>query len=347
MLRDLREIVSRGKRHQQLVPFVIWNTSPIVLSLLGHDHQRFYHDAAFKLHAQLDLQRMFPEALLLPGPWPDFGAAVEPSFFGCDIQFQKNDPPWVCTRIPDIKELLRHTSIDPEKNGLGPEMLDQYRYMWNNLDTRYIEEFGYLDGLGYTLGPMDTAAELLGYNLLMLELIDHPKLAHNMFELITDCLIRWLRAQEKVNGKLKRLVIPEHAHAQVSPEHFEEFCFPYMTRIFQEFPAAMRLYHNEGDVSHIMERIPAFGADVFHFGTEIAETKERIGKQVCLMGNLDPLEVMLRGSVQTVEGAARRCLQIGAQGGGFLLSTAGGMAPGTPRQNIQAAIDAAGSTMPG
>jgi len=342
MLRDLLDTAYRSMPQQQRVPFVIWNTAPVVLSLLGFDHRRFYHDAAFKLRAQIGVQRMFPEALLLPGPWPDFGAAVEPSFFGCDIQFQANDPPWVRTRIPDIKQLLRHTSVDPETDGLGPEMLGQYRYMWDNLDKSYIEEYGYLDGLGYALGPMDTAAELLGYNLLMLELIDHPKLVHDMFDLITDCLIRWLKAQEKVNGKLKRVFIPEHAHAQVSPEHFEEFCFPYMTRIFREFPAAMRLYHNEGEVYHIMERIPDFGADVFHFGTEIAETKRRIGKQVCLMGNLDPLEVMLRGSSQLVERTAESCLETGAQGGGFLLSSAGGMAPGTPRENIQAAIDAAG-----
>ena len=91
-----------------------------------------------------------------------------------------------------------------------------------------------------------------------------------------------------------------------------------------------------------MERIPEFGADVFHFGTEIAETKKRIGKQLCLMGNLDPLEVMLRGGVETVRQTARSALKIGAQGGGFLLSTAGGMAPGTPRENIQAAIETAG-----
>jgi len=342
MQRDVLDRVVKCKQEQQRVPFIIWNTSPVVLSLLGFDHRRFYLDAAFKLRAQLQIQDMFPEALLLPGPWPDFGVAVEPSFFGCDIQFQENDPPWVRTRIPDIKELLRQPPVDPEKNGLGPEALEQYRYMWENLDKSYIDRFGYLDGLGYALGPMDTAAELLGYNLLMVELIDHPKLVHDMFDLITDCLIRWLKAQEKVNGNLKRVFIPEHAHAQVSPEHFEEFCFPYMTRIFQEFPEALRLYHNEGEVYHIMERIPEFGADVFHFGTEIAETKKRIGKQVCLMGNLDPLEVMLRGSVQTVRQAAQGVLEIGAQGGGFLLSTAGGMAPGTPLENIQAAIETAG-----
>jgi uroporphyrinogen decarboxylase len=342
MLRDLFEKAVRHKREQRQVPFVIWNTSPVVLSLLGLDHRRFYLDAGFKLNAQLQVQDMFPEALLLPGAWPDFGVAVEPSFFGCEIQFQENDPPWVRTRIPDIKEILRQTSVDPEKDGFGPEMLNQYRYMWENLDKSYIDRFGYLDGLGYTLGPMDTAAELLGYNQLMVELIDHPKLVRDMFDLITDCLIQWLKAQEKVNGKLKRLLIPEHAHAQVSPEHFEEFCFPYISRIFREFPEAMRLYHNEGEVYHVMERIPEFGADFFHFGTEIGETKKRIGKEVCLMGNIDPLEVMLRGNGDTVRQAAKSCLEIGAEGGGFLLSTAGGMAPGTPRANIQAAIEVAG-----
>ena len=338
----MKDILESAVRHEQKqVPFVIWNTAPVVLSLLGLDHRRFYRDAAFKLRAQLEVQSMFPDALLLPGPWPDYGVAVEPSFFGCEIQFQANDPPWVSTRIPEIKELLRRRPADPETAGFGAEMLEQYRYMWENMDKSYIDRYGYLDGLGYALGPMDTAAELLGYNTLMLELFDHPKLVHEMFDLITDCLIRWLHAQEKVNGRLKRLFIPEHAPAQLSRQHFDEFSFPYLQRIFGEFPQAIRLYHNEGQALHLLERIADFGADIFHFGTDMEETVERIGKRVCLMGNLDPLEVMLNGSTEQVVRAAQACLEIGGQHGGFLLSTAGGMAPETPRENIQAAIDAA------
>jgi len=340
MLSDLFNTAVE-RRKQQRVPFVIWNTSPVVLSLLGLDHRQFYFDVAFKLRAQLEIQNMFSDALLLPGPWPDFGVAVESSFFGCEIQFQENDPPWVSSRIQDVKEILHMKTVDPEKAGFGPEMLEQYRYMWRNIDKSYIDQFGYLDGLGYTLGPMDTAAEILGYEALMLDLFDCPKLIHSMLDLITDCLIRWLRAQEKVNGTLKRIFVPEHFHAQLSPEHFEEFCFPYIKRIFQEFPSAIRMYHNEGDVYHIMNRIPVFGADIFHFGTGIEETKKRIGKQICLMGNLDPLNVMLHGTVDSVKETAQSCMKTGTQGGGFLLSTAGGMAPGTPIENIHAVIKVA------
>ncbi len=329
------------RKNQQRIPFIIWNTAPIVISLLGIKHRQFYFDAALKLRTQLEIQNTFSDALLLPGAWPDFGVAVEPSFFGCDIEWPENDPPWVKSRITNVKEILHMTAVDPEKAGLGPEMLKQYRFMWRNIDRGYIERYGYLDGLGYTLGPLDTAAEIMGYSSFLLELYDHPKLIHNLLEMITDCLIRWLKAQEKVNGTLKRVLIPEHIYTQLSPEHFEEFCFPYINRIFLEFPSAIRLYHNEGDVYHIMDRIPEFGADIFHFGTDIKETKERIGKKICLMGNLDPLEVMLNGTLETVKETAQTCLEIGAKDGGFLLSTAGGMAPGTPIENIYAVIKVA------
>ena len=324
---------------QKCVPFVIWNTAPIVLGLLGGKHDRFYFNAELKLQCQLKIQDMFPDALMLPGPWPDFGVAVETSFFGCSLQWPPNDPPWVASHVRDVKEILHWKPVDPTKVGLGPEMLEQYRFMWKHIDARYVEEYGYLNGLGYSLGPLDTAAEILGYSNFFVELYDHPRIVHNLLKQITDCLILWLKAQEKVNGTLKRVLIPEHLYAQVSPEHFEEFCFPYINRIFQEFPSAIRLYHNEGEVYHIMERIPEFGADIFHFGTDIKETKDRIGDKICLMGNLDPLGVILYEDVDTVKERAQSCLDVGAKNGRFLLSTAGGMAPGTPAENIHAVVE--------
>ncbi|MFW6312335.1 MAG: hypothetical protein ACOC2N_00435 [Spirochaetota bacterium] len=42
-----------------------------------------------------------------------------------------------------------------------------------------------LEGLGYALGPLDTAAELLGHATLFLELYDHPNEVHDLLEAIT------------------------------------------------------------------------------------------------------------------------------------------------------------------
>jgi len=57
------------------------------------------------------------------------------------------------------------------------------------------------------------------------------------------------------------------------------------------------------------------------------------------MGNLDPVNLLLKGTLQQVLAECKRCISIAAPGGGYLLSSAGGLAPGTPMENLKAMID--------
>lgn len=340
--RPPRDTVDHLVRRDPAVgtPFALWNTSPVVLSVIGRDHTGFYLDAGAKLGAQLEFAGLFPEALLIPGPWPDFGAAAEPSMWGCEVAWHEGDPPSIRTRYPGAAAALAARPRDPASAGLAGEVLRQYEAMWRAIDPGLVERYGWLDGLGYALGPLDTAAELLGHTTLFLELYDHPRDVHALLDAITDSLVGFLRAQERINGRLRLLVIPDHLCGQLSPEHVEEFGLPYLSRIFGAFPDAIGLYHNEGEMLHALESVPRMGARIFHFGTDLAETKRRIGDEIVLMGNLDPLAELLSGTPEDVARVARDRLAVGATGGGFMLSSAGGMAPGTPPENIRAAVAA-------
>jgi uroporphyrinogen decarboxylase len=66
--------------------------------------------------------------------------------------------------------------------------------------------------------------------------------------------------------------------------------------------------------------------------------KERIGEQVCLIGNVDPLAVMLQGSAATVEYSARACIAAAWDGGGYILGTGCEVPPGLPLENVQALV---------
>ena len=59
------------------------------------------------------------------------------------------------------------------------------------------------------------------------------------------------------------------------------------------------------------------------------------------MGNVDPLNVGVRGTADEVEQAAITCLDKAAAGGGLILSVGGGMSPGMPAENVDAILRAA------
>ena len=64
----------------------------------------------------------------------------------------------------------------------------------------------------------------------------------------------------------------------------------------------MKLYHNDAEVQACLDHLPDCGFNVLNWGkqTDIAEVKERVGDRMCLMGNVNPLEVGVRGTPEEV-----------------------------------------------
>jgi uroporphyrinogen decarboxylase len=67
---------------------------------------------------------------------------------------------------------------------------------------------------------------------------------------------------------------------------------------------------------------------------DLVEIKARFGDKLALKGNLHTTEVMLRMDPAGVEREARKVLEIGMPGGGFILSTGDQCGRDTPDENI-------------
>jgi uroporphyrinogen decarboxylase len=329
-------------REQSSVPVVLWDNAPPVTRLYKVPESQYHHDAAVKLRTQLQAITEFPEAMWLPGIFADFGTVVEGAMLGCRVIWFEDDAPHAAPALDSIQAVRRLRPQNVRQEGLTATVLDQLRFFWRDLDPRLIEQYGYLDGVAFSMGPIEVAAQVRGYGEFLTDLYDHPGLVHELLRLTTESVIEWIRAQEEVNGRLKRLIMPEHFPSNLSPAHFEEFCFPYLKQVYDAFAyAPFRMYHNEGNTQHMFHRIPAFGANVFHCGlVDLRDAKTRIGAEVCLMGNVSATTVLYSGNADEVTRACRECLAIGAPGGGYLLSCGGAFAPGTPRENLRAMIAA-------
>jgi uroporphyrinogen decarboxylase len=90
-------------------------------------------------------------------------------------------------------------------------------------------------------------------------------------------------------------------------------------------------------VNACLEHLPDCGFHVLNWGkqTDIAEVKQRIGNRMCLMGNVNPLEIGVRGTPEEVRAATLEVLEKSG-GEGIILSVGGGTSPGMPRANILA-----------
>jgi uroporphyrinogen decarboxylase len=350
----LNNFIKAVKRdHPKQVPVAACISSQYICKRSGVNVADYLYDPQLKLQVQCSFQDEHPDLLLVPGIYPDFGCGVvEPSAFGCRLVQREDNPlspepvcPQALKAEPGAKgvgEMLALRSPDPRRDGLLPRVLEQYHYFWQHLDRRYIERYGYLDGFAFAMGPVETAALVIGYENFLMGLHDFPQQVHQLLERMTEFSITWLKTQEMLNGKLKRIYLFDHMPARIGPEHFEEFAFPYLARLCAEYSYAIKIFHIcEKHITHVLKRLTDLGIDVLFFAADIAVVKKAIGSEVCLMGNLNPIELILRANPRQIAAEARRCISIAQdRNGGYILAPSGAFIPGTPAQNIRALIEA-------
>ena len=92
----------------------------------------------------------------------------------------------------------------------------------------------------------------------------------------------------------------------------------------------------------VLELMANTGAHILELDHKVSlrAAQERIGHRVCLMGNLDPVELLWRGSPAAVNGAAVQAIS-DTQGRGFILGTGCEVPVDAPRENLKAMIQAA------
>lgn len=340
-LTSLLKILDDEKPEQ--VPVSIWNTRGSTGFPEGVNKIRDYYDNAdLKLQTQLFPLSKFDDILLIPGVWPDFGVALEASAFGCDVTYRDNNPPVALPFMKNITEVNRLTAINPQKDGLMPVALEQYKKMLEMLPGVALAKLDYLDGCSLTTGPLEVSSMILGHTNFYTSFVMNPKLAKTLLEVVTDGIIDWLKALEKISGKTKFLSMIEHLPGQISADHFEEFGKPYIKRIFESFPDAIKLYHNEDDVSHVADQLHEMSINIYHFGDIGNKSREEFKSlfkgKVVLMGNIHPLDVLLSGSSADVTKESQKCID--ELFPDLILSSGGGLTSGTPLENLQAMVNA-------
>lgn len=107
-------------------------------------------------------------------------------------------------------------------------------------------------------------------------------------------------------------------------------------------------YYDDGRCTPILEVLADTGIDVLQTlcpppvgDVPLDEAKRRIGDRVCLMGHVDLIYVIQRGSPDLIDRTVQEAMEVGAPGGGFILGTSDSIRDGTPIENVRAYFEAA------
>jgi uroporphyrinogen decarboxylase len=340
MLPQQWETFKRAARLETLdeIPMALIVDSPWIPGYLGIGHFDYYLDPEIWFQANLKIMREFPEIIFVPSWWMEFGMAAEPSVFGTKIKFWQDATPSESHTLYRLEDIDQFPEYDVEKDGFAALTLHRIR-----MQRQRILDLGYILPLIAARGPLCTAGFVRGTTNFMMDLVENPEGAHRLIELCTRLVIDWLKAQHRAMGDtVEGIFLLDDIVGFIGKAHYREFAHPYLKRICDSFPKDwIKVYHNDADIGACLDHLPEAGFHVLNWGKQrnIREVKQRVGGRMCLMGNVNPLEIGVRGTPQMVKDATLDVLE-GSGGEGIILSVGGGASPGMPRENICAMLEA-------
>jgi len=177
-------------------------------------------------------------------------------------------------------------------------------------------------------------------------MFEQPAAAHQLLQVVTDSVIEYLRAQLAAGAQ--SLMVFDTWGGMLSTQCYKDFSLAYMQQIVTALKTdeatkntPVVLFTKGG--GQWLELLAETGCDGLglDWTVDLADAKARVGKQVVLQGNMDPV-VMNTGSTQVAEQAANVLSAYGNHGAtdkGHIFNLGHGIQPFADPENMQALVN--------
>ena len=199
---------------------------------------------------------------------------------------------------------------------------------------------------GWIEGPVAEGADLRGINTLMLDFEDDPAFVRDLFEFVIQMELRFAREQIKAGADV--IGIGDAAASLVGPRIYEEFALPYERRLVDgvhALGAKVRL-HICGNTRKLVEGMGRLGCEIVDLDslTPLADARQTMGSSQVLLGNLNPVTVLMNGTPEIVTAGIAEChRQAGAR---FIVGAGCEVPRDTPPENLRALCEYARTHAP-
>lgn len=268
---------------------------------------------------------------------PDDYVEMEP--LGIETQGDLHVPLTACEYLSASWETLDTLKLpDPKCDGRMPAFLDAL--------GRIKETFGDTICLtGNVAGPFTSVGLLYGASETLTLLCDDPKLLMKSVEFFVDLQIDWAQAQLEAGADAIWLGDCFAGSAFISPEHYRAFAADGARTVCDRLKdaEAFVFYHaGENDIARL-RLMAEVGPSALSVGelVDLEQAKNTIGKRMCLLGNIDGIRALERGSPADVERETARIMGIGKKGGGYIFNSGEGIPYQTPEENISTMMQTA------
>jgi uroporphyrinogen decarboxylase len=179
-------------------------------------------------------------------------------------------------------------------------------------------------------GCWQDAVELVGTERLILETYDDPVWVRELIEILQARKKTFIQSLKGARYDVLELGGGAASSTVISPKIFDEFVAPYDAELIElAHQVGQRIvYHTCGGMMPLLERIAAMKPDAMETFTpadmggdvRLAEAKQRIGDQVCMIGGFDQFHYFVGCTPEQTRAEVRRCFESAGSNGGYILS---------------------------
>ncbi len=207
-------------------------------------------------------------------------------------------------------------------------------------------DWAHFVGLG---DPFKTSWELRGgMQYLMMDYVLDPGLVHDLARVATDfsLAVIELAAQVGVDGVFMGGDLAANQTTLMSPQHYREYIKPYHHELVTSAhdKGLKFIKHTDGNLWPILDDFVEVGFDAFHpvqpQCMDIVEVKGHLSGKMCVIGNIDCMDLLPSGTEEQVEEAVRETIDAAGAGGGYILCSSNSIHPGVNPRNYIAMVRA-------
>jgi uroporphyrinogen decarboxylase len=190
---------------------------------------------------------------------------------------------------------------------------------------------------------------LIGMTNYMLNLYTDPDFLHTTAQMMLDFSLAQLDLL--VAAGLDVLVVEDdiatNKGPMISPDHFKAFVNHYNRQIVAKAHehGLKVVRHSDGNLWSILDLLLDTGYDGLNplepqAGMDMKKVKAYCGDKICLLGNIDCVDLLPGGTTREVEQAVIQAIADGAAGGGLIICSSNSLHPGVNPENCVAMFQA-------
>jgi [methyl-Co(III) methanol-specific corrinoid protein]:coenzyme M methyltransferase len=242
-----------------------------------------------------------------------FDMGVEAETLGCEVNYYAHQTGILYPTISEnlaakVEDLEIRVPENLEGAGRVPVVTDAIRLLKEDLGDQIAVG-------AWVLGPFTLAGQIVNLDNLLKMSFKKPNLVNDVLNSLEGLLITLASVYKKAGADYLTVREMGATGDVLSRRMFGSLIRPHLERVLAGIESP-KILHICGDTNDVVDQMAECGADAISVGqkNDLAATRDKLGPDVVLLGNLDPYNVLAMGRPEDVERSVKGIIASGADG---------------------------------